>query len=81
MGSPGAVEVRSEWRPLNTRIVLRVFSGVWGAKIQVSRSERADFQARRINAPHGRQRERARQEPQAVVGSNDLCERRGRWQT
>jgi hypothetical protein len=27
-------------------------SMVWGAKIQVSRSERADLQARRINAPH-----------------------------
>jgi deazaflavin-dependent oxidoreductase (nitroreductase family) len=25
---------------------------LWGAKIQVSRSERADLQARRINAPH-----------------------------
>jgi hypothetical protein len=25
---------------------------VWGAKIQVSRSERAVLQARRVNAPH-----------------------------
>jgi len=25
---------------------------VWGAKIQVSPSERADLQARRLNAPH-----------------------------